>query len=117
MISGWLIKLLLGIAVVGFAVIELGSPLIARAQADDAAHDVADEAALALSNRRTVEAMSEQCAETAADKDVKLERCELDAEGRVAVTVTKTARSFLLYRFSQTKDWYQVEASATGQRR
>lgn len=113
MISSWLIKLVLGIALFGFAVIELGSPLVARAQADDAAHAVADAAAFTLVNQRGVEAMHAECGEESERQSVKLLSCELDGQGRVAVTVGKTARSFLLHKFEPTKDWYEVTASAT----
>lgn len=112
MITGWLMKVVLGLALFGFAVIELGSPLVARAQADDAAQEVATEAAFQLGRSNDVNLLVTQCSETAAKKDVTVDRCEIDAEGKVAVTVTKKARSFLLHRFSVTKDWYAVQASA-----
>lgn len=113
MVSTWLMKVVLGIALVGFAVIELGSPLVAKAQADDAAHAVADAAAAALFNRQSAEAMQAECAEVAAENSVELVSCEINAEGRVEATVNKTATSFLLHKFDPTKDWYEVKASAT----
>ncbi len=113
MVGSWLVKVVLGIALLGLAAIELGSPLVTRAQADDAAHAVADAAALALTNRRTDEALKAECEQVAADNSVELVSCELQADGKVAAAVSKTARSFVLHKFEPTKDWYEVKASAT----
>ena len=118
MIGGWLIKVLVGIAVIGFAVVELGSPLVARAQADDAAHEVANEASFRLRDDFTQESLNEACTEEAAEHDVTVEKCDFNREtNEVIVTVRKQARSFLLDRFDVTKDWYDVTASATAEKR
>ena len=45
MIGGWLLKIALGLALVAFLVVELGSPLLARATLDGTAHDAANDAA------------------------------------------------------------------------
>ncbi|MEA3076682.1 MAG: hypothetical protein QOF60_1590 [Actinomycetota bacterium] len=116
MISGWLVKLLVGIAILAFAVIELGSPLIGRAQADDAAHAVADEVAFHLHDpgQFTDEALKQACATEAARHTVTVLACDYDGTtNKVNVTITKHARSFLLDKISVTKDWYDVEAHAS----
>jgi hypothetical protein len=116
-IGGWLIKVLVGIAVLGFAVIELGSPLVARAQADDAAHEVANEASFRLRDNNTQATLDAACAEEAADQSVEIVQCTINEKNEILVEVRKEARSFLLDRFEQTKDWYDVTASATAERR
>jgi len=116
-IGGWLLKVIIGIAVVGFAVIELGSPLVTRAQADDAAHEVANEASFRLRDNYTQATLDASC-ETEADKQhVEIVECTVNEKQEVVVKVLKHARSFLLDRFGATKDWYEVEASATAERR
>ncbi|MDQ3107263.1 MAG: hypothetical protein M3Q68_05595 [Actinomycetota bacterium] len=117
MIGGWLVKVLVGIAVLGFAVIELGSPLVARAQADDAAHEVANEASFRLRDNYTQEVLDATCASEAEEQDVTIVECTVNDKQDVVVKVSKHARSFLLDRFDATKDWYDVEASATAERR
>jgi hypothetical protein len=112
-ISGWLIKVILGILLVGFAVVELGSPLVAKAQADDAAHEVANEASFRLRDLKTQEVLDATCKAEAAKHSVDIVACGVNSKNEVAVTVHKHARSFLLDRISVTKDWYDVEASAT----
>ncbi len=115
MISGWLVKVVVGIALAGFLVIEIGSPLLKKAELDDAAHRTADEAARELADSRNIEAARQVCAEIAADEGVNLDRCELNAEGHIAVTVSDTARSFVFGKIGATKSFYDVEAEATAE--
>lgn len=118
MIGGWLVKVLVGIAVLGFAAVELGSPLVAKAQADDAAHEVANEASFRLRDEFTDQALQDACATEAADQDVTVVECDYDGETQeVVVKVSKHARSFLLDRFDAMKDWYEVEATARAERK
>lgn len=114
MISGWLVKVLVGIALIGFLVVELGSPLIARAQADDAAHEVANEVAFQLRNGPFTQATLDQACKTEAPKHEVTAVCSFDT-GRnlVQVDVVKHARSFLFDKISAVKGWYDVKASAT----
>lgn len=113
MIGGWLVKVLVGIAVVGFLVVEIGSPLVARAQADDAAHEVANEAAFRLRDTNTQQALDDACASEAAEQSVTIVKCEVNEARDVVVTVSKDARSFLLARFEPFEKWYKAEATAT----
>jgi hypothetical protein len=108
----------LGIALLGFAVVELGSPFVARAQADDAAHEVANEASFRLRDNFTQDTLDQACAEEAEEHSVEIVSCAFDTpSNEVRVTVTKEARSFLLIKWDVTKDWYTVEASAEAERR
>lgn len=113
MISGWLIKVVVGIALAGFLVIEIGSPLLKKAELDDAAHRAADEAALEFFDSKNIEAAKQVCTEVAGEEEVNLDRCELDANGHIAVAVSDTARSFLFGKIDATKDFYEVDAEAT----
>ena len=118
MIGGWLVKVIVGIALLGFVVVELGSPFVARAQADDAAHEVANEASFRLRDNFTQQSLDEACASEAEEHAVTIVACTFDTPtDEVRVTVTKHARSFLLDKFDATKDWYDVEASAEAKRR
>lgn len=117
MIGGWLVKVLLGIAFLGFAVMELGSPLVARAQVDDAAHQVANEASFRLRDNYTDPVLQAACTEQAAKSYVTVVQCTVDEKQQVVVKVQKHARSFLLDRFGPTKGWYDVSATATAERR
>ncbi|MBW3555535.1 MAG: hypothetical protein KY454_01215 [Actinobacteria bacterium] len=113
MISGWLVKVVLGIALLGLAALELGSPLIVRAQADDAAHEVANEASFRLRDSYTQQTLDAACSQEAAEQEVQIKVCTVNEKRDVVVTVTKEAKSYLLHKIPAFKSWYEVQASAT----
>lgn len=115
MISSWLAKVVLGIVLLGVAVLELGSPLVAKAQADDAAHNIADEVAFHVSSGgvSTQERLDTTCREEGEKEPVELLSCTLDGNGDVRVKVRKEAWSLVLANWSVTEGWYRPEASAT----
>ena len=112
MISGWLIKVVLGIALVGAIVIEVGSPLVAKAQADDAATQIADDTSFRLRDNFT-QAQLEQSCDTEAEKhDVTIVTCDFDQSTQeVVIRVRKEARSLVLKNWSATEDWYLPEVT------
>jgi hypothetical protein len=116
MVGSWLLKIILGIAFVGLVLLEAGSPLIARAQADDAAHEVANEGALVYGGSQDPDRLQERCREVAADKSVELIEppgCFINDNNDVEARVRKEALSVVLKNWSVTEDWYNVEVSAT----
>ena len=113
MIGGWLAKVVVVIALLGFAAVELGSPLWTRAQLDGIAHDAADEAARVLSDSNKLPD-ARVAAEERAKKDAAVVTSfSRDNQGRIHVTVFKTAKSYLLHNFGPTKDWYDVSVETT----
>ena len=112
MVTSWLVKVILGIALAGVIAIEVGSPLVARSQADDAAHEVADEVAYQLGNSYTQQVLDSTCATEAKKRSVTAD-CTVDAQRLVHVTAHKKAYSIVLGRLSATKDWYRVDVKAT----
>ena len=113
MITGWLLKIVVVIALLGFAAIELGSPLWTRAQLDSVAHDAADEAARAIANGRTTEQARAVAVKQAESEDAAVTSFSKDVQGKVHVTVFREARSYLLHRFGPTKDWYDISVDAS----
>ena len=112
MISGWLAKIVVTIAVVGFLAVELGSPFWTRAQLDGTAHDVADEAAFEFRKSNNGELARTAADQLATERDARLTAFRIDPDSRVHVTVYRKARSYLLHRFDQTKDWYDISVKA-----
>jgi Flp pilus assembly protein TadG len=113
MISGWLIKIAVAVAIAGFLVVELGSPLLARATLDNTAHQAADDSA-----RELLATHDQQRAANVADQDARddhahLDTWDIDAQGAVHVTLSKEAKSYVLHNFKPTRDWYHVRASAS----
>lgn len=115
MITGWLVKLLLTLAIFGVLVIEVGSPFVARAQLDGTAHEAADEARNALDTRASIQDAETVARTEAAQDSATVLAFEVQADGRVRVTVQKQAFSLIFHRVSATKDLYEPKASATSQ--
>ena len=112
MISGWLIKVVLGIALVGAIVIEVGSPLVAKAQAEDAATQIADETSFRLRDNFTQAQLEQSCDEEGEKHDVTIVTCDFDqGTNEVVIRVRKEARSLVLKNWSATEDWYQPEVT------
>jgi hypothetical protein len=112
-ISSWLMKLILGIAIVAFAAFELGSPLVTKAILDGQAHDTANDAAHEYFQNHDVGRAQAVAQQDAADDHAKLDAFDIDGQGTVHVTLSKQAKSYLLHNFGPTKDWYSVRISAT----
>jgi hypothetical protein len=115
MITGWLAKLVIAIALFGIIAFEAGSPLITRAQVDGTAHDAADDAAAEWFQRKDEDAARAIAEEIAEKEGTTLEDFELDpATGTVRVTMFKQARSIIMKKFSQTRSWYEIRVTAEG---
>jgi hypothetical protein len=112
-ISSWLVKLVLGIALVGFALFELGSPLVTKALLDGQAHDIANEAAHEYFQNHDVGRARALAQQDADDDHAKLDAFDIDGQGTVHVTLSEQAKSYLLHNFGPTKDWYAVRISVT----
>jgi hypothetical protein len=113
MITGWLFKIVITVAVLGLVAFEGGSPLITRAQVDGTAHDAADDAAAEYFQRKDPDG-AKAVAQQIADKDkATLEDFAIDpATGQVTVRMFKQARSVVLKKWSQTKSWYEIRITA-----
>ncbi len=113
MISGWLVKIIVVIALVGAILVEVGSPVITRISLDSNAHDAANNAATELTQTHDAQ-KAQTAAQTEADNDgAKLEKFDIDAQGVVRVTLFKQAKSYVLHNFEQTRSWYDVRVSAS----
>lgn len=117
MIGTWLIKLLLGIALLGVVAFDVGSPLITKAQVDETAHQAADGAARELADSEDVEAARAVAEQVVATNDgMFLAEFTAEPGGGVTVTVTKQADGLVLDRFNQTRGWYDVSVTAQSTR-
>lgn len=113
MISRWLLKLVIGIAVVGFALFELGSPLVTKVILDGEVHDAANDAAHEYFQNHDHDRAQAVAQQDADDDHAKLDAFDIDGQGTVHVTLSKQAKSYVLHNFGPTKDWYTVTLSAT----
>ncbi len=113
MISRWLLKIIIGIAVVGFLLFEFGSPLVTAAILDGQTHDTADAAAHEYFQNHDADRARAVAQQDADGDHAKLDDFRIDEQGTVHVTLSKQAKSYVLHNFGPTKDWYDVRTSAT----
>ena len=109
----WLTKIVVMIALVGLAVVEVGSPMVTRMQLDGVAHDAADGAAHELFEHPDVERARATAGELAAQRSAGLKEFQVDAQGVVHVTVQRQARSLVLRNWQRARGWFDVEVSAS----
>lgn len=115
MITGWLVKVVLGIALLGFAAVELGTPVIVRAQLDGVAHDAIDAAGFALRDGGNEATARAAAVDRASKDDAEVTEFHVDEQRRAHVTVRKQAKSYLLKKWDRTESWYDVTVSATSE--
>lgn len=114
MIGRWVIKILVVIVLLGVIGFEILSPVFIRFQIDGTAHDAADSAAVTLLQT----GKSDEARQTADDIVAKQTGAHIDAfeigdSGKVTVTVSKQAKSYVLYRIRRARRWYDVKVTAT----
>jgi Flp pilus assembly protein TadG len=112
-IAGWLAKIVVVIALLGFAAVELGSPLWTRAQLDGIAHDAADEAARILRDTNDFPKAEAAAKKKAEDDKAVATVVSRVGNDKVSVTVFREAKSYVLHNFGPTKDWYDVTVTAS----
>lgn len=127
MIGGWLLKIVIVIGLLGFVLVEAGSPIIVHAQIDGAAHDAADNAAAEYRNSANIDAARAKCQAVADDKGAKIvvsrsapvTGCDPDGNDPTVwhVTLEKEARSVLFKKWSRLRHYYDVKVSASSQKR
>jgi hypothetical protein len=77
-----------------------------------AARDAADAGAQNYFTSHDQSAAQQAASDAAAASSAHVESFDLLANGQVRVTVSRQARSYVLYRISVLKKWYDVRASA-----
>jgi Flp pilus assembly protein TadG len=111
-VSGF-VKLVLVVAIAVGAMFELGSPLWSRSAAAGAANDAAGVAARTYFETASLDSAQTAAASAAAIRGATLTKIALLPDGSITVTVTHSARSYVLHRISALKNWYNVSATAT----
>ena len=117
MISRFLAKIVIGIAVVAIVGGELGSPLVVRAQLDGVAHDAANEAALSLARSGSAGAAQGAADQIVTEHGASLRSFQIDAAGTVTVGVAREAPSLVLKKWDKAKSWYDVVVSVSAVKR
>ncbi|MBI4728243.1 MAG: hypothetical protein HY775_01885 [Acidobacteria bacterium] len=105
-VTSWLLRLLIILALFGVAVFEAGSVLIARVQVDGIAIDAATEAGSEYARFHS-EAAAERAAEDVARRsEARVVDFRVSADGReVIVTVEKRAKTIFIHKIEALRRW------------
>jgi hypothetical protein len=113
-VTGWLLKIVLSLAIVAFVVYESGAIVFAHIASDGDATDVSTEAASSYAHSHDV-----SLARAAAQLKAKSEGASLiafsigDGGRTVTVTVEKDANTLLLQHVSFTRSWTKARTTRT----
>jgi hypothetical protein len=116
-LTAFLVKLVVGFALVGLLVVEGGSIIWARLKASDAADSAAIAAADSFSQNHDVRFAREAALDAVERKDPDarlVEPFKVQPDGTVRVTVLKRAPTVLVDRIGLTEDWAIIRITATG---
>lgn len=117
-VVSWIIKVVLGIAIVGLAAVEGGSIMFTKLGVQDAAESGATAGVEVLTqNPRDCRGAGQVAATAVIDRDSEIEASAVKwtcfTDGRFRLTVKKEASTILIGRISAIEDWAQVEGGAT----
>lgn len=114
-ITGWLLKLVLSIAIFGLVAFEAGAIVVAKVTIEDIAGDAVAAAAQEYSSASDANAAEKAAREIAEAKGAVLEAFSVVENGKaVVVTVSKPAKTLFLHRIGATSGW--AVASSTRRR-
>jgi Flp pilus assembly protein TadG len=106
-----LFKLVFVITLLVAGVAEGGSPLWTKTEVTVAAKDAANAGAQNYFTTHDLDQAHQAAVDAAASTDAHVDAFDF-SNGQVHVTVSRQARSYVLYRISVLKQWYDVRASA-----
>lgn len=104
-VTGWLLKLVLSLAIFGLVAFEAGAIVVAKVTIESVAGDVLTEAKGAYGSNDAEQA--EATARAVAERnDATLESFEVVEDGNaIVVTVSKKAKTLWLHRVGFAEDW------------
>jgi len=105
-ITGWLLKLVVSLAVVGVFAFEAGAVIVARVTVDTVAGDAAGEAASAYGRTGSADDARSAAVEYVHSHGGSMTGFTIAPDGRsISVTVEKRAKTLFLHRIGFSKSW------------
>ena len=120
-VTGWLLKLVIWLAVAGFLLFEVGAMVVASVAADNAARAAATEAVDTYAHGHDFDAAQKAAITKAGEEGAEMVSFTADANGaggqsRAVVVVRRHAKTLFLHRFSFLRRFTEPTASATAYR-
>ena len=115
MISGWVVKLVVSLALLGLVLFEAGSPWVARVQLDGAAVEAARQANRRYDRTKSVKEAEAAAQEVAAEDGATVSDFEITREADetgVRLRVNRRAPSVVVGKWDKTSGYYDVSVVA-----
>lgn len=113
-ITGWLLRMVIGLILLGLVFFEAGSIVVARIGVDGTTKTAAREAALVYGNGRDAEAARAEAEKAATQGGARLVEFTISNDGQeVTVTLERTAKTFVIHKIGALKKYAKVRASDT----
>lgn len=115
-VLGWLARITVALSLLGVVAFEAVSIAVTRVSTKDAATNAAFEASQTWHETHDVERAYIEASAYAIDHGGTIEPDEftVDDDGRVTLTMRRTATSLLLDRFATGREWLAVAETGTG---
>ncbi|HJR18690.1 MAG TPA: hypothetical protein VJ922_03135 [Actinomycetota bacterium] len=105
-VTGWLLKLVLSLAIFGVVAFEAGAIVVAKVTIESVAGDVLSEAREAYRPAEDAEQAEKAARAVAERNDAVLESFDVvDNGSAIVVTVSKKAKTLLVHRIGFAEDW------------
>lgn len=113
-ITGWLLRLVLGLVLLGLVFFEAGSVVVARVGVDGTAQTAAREAALIYGTSRNPDAARSEAEKAAVQGGARLVEFTIASDGKeVTVTLERIAKTFVIHKIGPLKKYTTTRASDT----
>lgn len=117
-VTGWLTKIALVLAVVGFVLFDAISVASTTATVSDQGASAAREASAVWDGTKDVQAAYNAAVETATEQNaenvVTPKGFRIDADGTVHLRISREAKTLILFRWERTRKWAEVHREARG---
>ena len=110
-VTGWLVRLLIIMAILGFVGYELVTAGLTAVNLDGAVRDVARAAALRYQESQNIDRAREDAAAVAQEKGIVLDSVTVDGD-LIHATGHDQAPTLVLHRIGFTRDWTTPSATA-----
>ncbi|MGH2785789.1 MAG: hypothetical protein ACRDJ1_11045 [Actinomycetota bacterium] len=105
-VTGWLVKLVISLAIFGLVAFEAGAIVVAKVTIESVAGDVLSEAREVYGMAEDAEQAEKAARAVAEQNDAVLEKFEIVENGdAIVVTVSKKAKTVLVHRIGFAEDW------------
>jgi hypothetical protein len=117
-VLGWIIRIILGIALAGVLLYEGGAVVISSVNADNAARSAAQEAVATFAHSHNLDEAKKDAAKQAAAEGAVLVSFSADSKGvggqsQATVTVRKTAKTLFIHKIGFLKRFSTTTATST----